>query len=416
MKTQSVSINQVSFHLLSKKTFSDEKYLNAWSLKGNRLNLQEWLDFKKVNENNFYNKHLENTLKAMQEFKTCFSIDQFEGINLSTDDEWLDFLPQNYTQIYNRLCRDKSKYFLHRYYQDELTLMGFIENLSPNLPFWNEMGENFPQDKIDTFIENDLLEPRFSQYDVYFNSSLNLTFNFNEENLNYLIKNYDYRIKKSFIPINGKSLEDELNLNKEIKIALELEYMFLNLCKGISADYAFMDFSYFFVAYDYILNSKNNPFKSYPLKMNDLFYERSFKKYIQKYANNYYLNYYSNEILEDLNTQNLMNDRYNRYIINYDKLPKNSEEEDIQGLLSRQKDLKINFLNFINYQDYVYNNKDDFWEFTENENALLWEKFLAKDTIKPFPINFDCSLEEKELYSHPKELQNVLKAHRLING
>ncbi|EGS7071362.1 hypothetical protein I4S70_001737, partial [Campylobacter coli] len=82
MKTQNISANQVSFHLFSTKTFSDEKYLNAWSLKGNRLNLQEWLEFKKANENNFYNKHLENTLKAMQEFKACFSIDQFEGINL----------------------------------------------------------------------------------------------------------------------------------------------------------------------------------------------------------------------------------------------------------------------------------------------------------------------------------------------
>ncbi|MFY4691595.1 hypothetical protein ACOTVD_11260, partial [Campylobacter jejuni] len=115
---QTLSANQVSFHLLSKKTFSDEKYLNAWSLKGNRLNLQEWLSFKKANENNFYNKHLENTLKAMQELKAYFSIDKFEGINLHGNDEWLNFLPSNYLQIYDRLCLDKSKYILHRYYQE----------------------------------------------------------------------------------------------------------------------------------------------------------------------------------------------------------------------------------------------------------------------------------------------------------
>lgn len=41
-----------------------------------------------------YNKHLENTLKAMQEFKAYFSVDQFEGINLHGDDEWLDFCLQ----------------------------------------------------------------------------------------------------------------------------------------------------------------------------------------------------------------------------------------------------------------------------------------------------------------------------------
>ncbi|EIT8308424.1 hypothetical protein L3L70_001769, partial [Campylobacter coli] len=52
MKTQNISANQISFHLFSTKTFSDEKYLNAWSLKGNRLNLQEWFEFKKANENN----------------------------------------------------------------------------------------------------------------------------------------------------------------------------------------------------------------------------------------------------------------------------------------------------------------------------------------------------------------------------
>lgn len=70
MKTQNISANRVSFHLLSTKTFSDEKYLNTWSLKGERLNAKDWFEFKKVNENNFYNKHLENTLKAMQEFKS----------------------------------------------------------------------------------------------------------------------------------------------------------------------------------------------------------------------------------------------------------------------------------------------------------------------------------------------------------
>ncbi|MFY4727291.1 hypothetical protein [Campylobacter jejuni] len=415
MKTQNISANQVSFHLLSKKTFSDEKYLNAWSLKGNRLNLQDWLDFKKANENNFYNKHLENTLKAMQEFKTFFSIDQFEGINLSKDDEWLNFLPQNYTQIYNRLCRDKSKYILHRYYQkDELIPIGFIENLSPNLPFWNESGENFSQDKIDTFIENDLLEPHFSQYDVYFNSSLNLTFNFNEENLNYLLHNYDYRVKKSFI--DEKKLQEKLNLDKENKIILELEYMFLNLCKGISADYAFMDFSYFFVAYDYLLNSKNNPLKSYPLNLNDFIYERSFKEALEKYTSSYFLNYFSKELLEKLDTQNLTHSRYNRYIINYDKLPKNLEEENIQGLLSKQKDININFVNFIDYQDYVYNNKDDFWNFSSEENSILWEKFLSKNTLKPFPLNFDCSLEEKFLYAKDEQLENILKSHKAFHG
>ncbi|TXE79365.1 hypothetical protein FPD46_06885, partial [Campylobacter peloridis] len=347
------------------KTFSDEKYLNAWSLKGNRLNLQEWLSFKKANENNFYNKHLENTLKAMQELKACFSIDKFEGINLHSEDEWLNFLPSNYTQIYNRLCRDKSKYILHRYYQkDELSEIGTLKNLSPNLPFWDEKGENFSQSQINTLIEKDNLAPYFNKYDIYFNSSLYLTFNLNDENLNYLVKNYEDKLNYGFISKTQEQLQKELNLSKDEKIILELENIFLNLCKGISADYAFMDFSYFFAGYDYILNSKNNTLKSYPTSYDELIYKRSFKEHIEEYANNYFLNYYSKELLNELDDQNLNNNRINHYLKNYNKIPKNTEEENIQGMLSKQKNLNINFVNFIDYKDYVYNNKDDFWNFS----------------------------------------------------
>ncbi|EAI4265717.1 hypothetical protein B6H63_08870, partial [Campylobacter coli] len=396
-------------HLFSTKTFSDEKYLNAWSLKGNRLNLQEWLEFKKANENNFYNKHLENTLKAMQELKAYFSVDQFEGINLHGDDEWLNFLPSNYTQIYNRLCRDKSKYILHRYYQkDELTPIGFIENLSPNLPFWDEKGENFSQSQINTFIEKDNLAPYFNKYDIYFNSSLYLTFNLNDENLNYLVKNYEDRLNYGFIPKTQEQLQKELNLSKDEKIILELENIFLSLCKGISADYAFMDFSYFFIGYDYILNSKNNTLKSYPTSYDELIYKRSFKEHIEEYANNYFLNYYSKELLNELENQKLNDNRINHYIKNYNKIPKNTEEENIQGMLSKQKNVNINFVNFIDYKDYVYNNKDDFWEFSAEENSILWQKFLSKNTIKPFPLNFDCSLEEKLLYAKDEQLKSIL--------
>ncbi|MCW1687327.1 hypothetical protein OLT29_08925 [Campylobacter jejuni] len=89
-----LSANRVSFYLFSTKTFSDEKYLNAWSLKGERLNAKDWFELKQANKDKFYNKHLNNTLKAMQELKAYFSIDKFEGINFSGDDEWWDFLPQ----------------------------------------------------------------------------------------------------------------------------------------------------------------------------------------------------------------------------------------------------------------------------------------------------------------------------------
>ncbi|HEG2607400.1 TPA: hypothetical protein SCU96_001555 [Campylobacter lari] len=414
---QTLSANQISFHLLSKKTFSDEKYLDAWSLKGNRLNLQEWLDFKKANENNFYNKHLENTLKAIQELKACFSIDKFEGINLHSEDEWLNFLPSNYTQIYNRLCKDKSKYILHRYYQkDELSEIGTLKNLSPNLPFWDEKGENFSQSQINTLIEKDNLAPYFNKYDIYFNSSLYLTFNLNDENLNYLVKNYEDKLNYGFIPKTQEQLQKELNLSKDEKIILELENIFLSLCKGISADYAFMDFSYFFAGYDYILNSKNNTLKSYPISYDDLIYKRSFKEHIEEYANNYFLNYYSKELLNELENQNLNNNRINHYLKNYNKIPKNTEEENIQGMLSKQKNVNINFVNFIDYKDYVYNNKDDFWEFSAEKNSILWQKFLSKDTIKPFPSNFDCSLEEKLLYAKDEQLESILQTHKAFYG
>lgn len=414
---QNISANQISFCLFSTKTFSDEKYLNAWNLKGNRLNLQEWLDFKKANVNKFYNKHLENTLKAMQELKAYFSIDKFEGINFSGNDEWWDFLPSNYNQFYNRLCQDKSKYILHRYYQkNDLAEIGMLKNLSPNYPFWNEMGENFSQNQIDTFIEKDNLAPYFNKYDIYFNSSLELSFNFSDESLEYLINNYNHKINHTFTLKSQDEIQKELNLSKEEKIILELENIFLNLCKGISADYAFMDFSYFFVGYNYLLNSKDNPSKSYPINQDKLIHKRSFKEYIKEYANAYFLNYYSKEFLNELDDQELNKDRLNYYLINYNKIPKNTEEENIQGLLSKQKDININFVNFIDYQDYVYNNKDDFWNFSSEENSMLWEKFLSKNTLKPFPLNFDCSLEEKLLYAKDEQLENILKSHKAFHG
>ena len=65
--TKTLSFNQVNFHFFSKQSFSDEKYLNAWSLKGNRLKAKEWLEFQIANQGKFYNEHLKNTLDSMQE-------------------------------------------------------------------------------------------------------------------------------------------------------------------------------------------------------------------------------------------------------------------------------------------------------------------------------------------------------------
>ncbi|ELK4368936.1 hypothetical protein U1Z47_001927, partial [Campylobacter jejuni] len=139
-------------------------------------------------------------------------------------------------------------------------------------------------------------------------------------------------------------------------------------------------------------------------------------EYIEEYANTYFLNYYSKEFLNELDNQELNKDRLNYYLINYNKIPKNTEEENIQGILSKQKDIDINFVNFIDYKDYVYKNKDDFWEFSAKENSILWEKFLSKNTLKPFPLNFDCSLEEKLLYAKDEQLENILKTHKAFHG
>ena len=414
--TKTLSANQLHFYFFSIQSFSDEKYLNAWSLKGSRLNAKEWLEFQMANQGKFYNEHLKNTLDSMQELKAYFSVDRLEGININASDEWLDLLPKNYAQVYNRLCRDKSKYTLYRYDNKDLKQIGTLKNLSPNFPFWNEQGENFSQSEIDTFIAKDNLAPYFNRYDVYFNSSLHLTFNFSDESLEYLINNYNHRITHSFTPKSEKTIQKELDLSKEDKIILELENMFLKICKGISADYAFMDFSYFFVGYDYTLDSKNNPLKSYPINLNDLIYKRSFKEHIEEYAKNYFLNYYSKELLEELNEQELIKERFNAYLINYNKIPKNIKEEKIQGMLSRQKDIKMQFVSFINYQDYVYHNKEDFWDLEESKNAILWEKFLSKETLKPLPKSFDCSLEEKLLYAKDTELNNILNSHRILNA
>lgn len=129
-----------------------------------------------------------------------------------------------------------------------------------------------------------------------------------------------------------------------------------------------------------------------------------------------FLNYYSRELLEELDRQELIKDRFNSYLINYNKIPKNIKEEKIQGMLSRQKDIKMQFVSFINYQDYVYHNKEDFWDLEESKNAILWEKFLSKETLKSLPTSFDCSLEEKLLYSKDTELNNVLNSHRILNA
>ncbi|HIC7021378.1 TPA: hypothetical protein ACW347_001442 [Campylobacter jejuni] len=50
---QTLSSNRVSFYLFSTKTFSDEKYLNAWSLKGERLNAKDWFELNKPIKTNF---------------------------------------------------------------------------------------------------------------------------------------------------------------------------------------------------------------------------------------------------------------------------------------------------------------------------------------------------------------------------
>ncbi|MDN2818302.1 hypothetical protein PAJ51_09435, partial [Campylobacter jejuni] len=65
---------------------------------------------------------------------------------------------------------------------------------------------------------------------------------------------------------------------------------------------------------------------------------------------------------------------------------------------------------------YVYKNKDEFWEFSAKENSILWEKFLSKNNLKPFPLNFDCSLEEKLLYAKDEKLENIHKTHKTFHG
>ncbi|CUU40060.1 hypothetical protein [Helicobacter typhlonius] len=64
--TKTLSANQLHFYFFSIQSFSDEKYLNAWSLKGSRLNAKEWLEFQMANQGKFYNEHLKNTLDSMQ--------------------------------------------------------------------------------------------------------------------------------------------------------------------------------------------------------------------------------------------------------------------------------------------------------------------------------------------------------------
>lgn len=296
-----ITANQVHFHFFSTQTFSSEKYYNAWSLKGERLEMQEWFAFREANRGSFYNQHLENTLDAIRDLKAHFRVDFLEGINFLGENEWIALEPKNYTQIYDRLCRDKSKFTL---YQNTDKQVGVLKNLAPNMPFWDEKGKNYTQEQINTFIKNDNLAPFFGQYDVYFNTYLMLGFYLNKEML--------YGFSQDYISAFLKAIKA----------------MFLWLCKGINADYACVDFSYVFYGKDYCLSS-DSYLKNADLKVknvNDFIYKRSFKNALEHYANAYYLNYFSKSLLELLDQQTLLQARLNEEL----------KTEGLEGILSQE--------------------------------------------------------------------------------
>ncbi|XTO86211.1 hypothetical protein K4E85_09905 (plasmid) [Campylobacter coli] len=57
-----------------------------------------------------------------------------------------------------------------------------------------------------------------------------------------------------------------------------------------------------------------------------------------------------------------------------------------------------------------------FGSFQQKKILYFGKKFLSKNTLKPFPLNFDCSLEEKLLYAKDEQLENILKTHKTFHG
>ncbi|MBK1963639.1 hypothetical protein [Campylobacter novaezeelandiae] len=402
--------NQISFLFFSKNSFSDEKNLKAWSLNSHRLDMREWFEFKNQNLGKFYNVNLEKILNALMQLNSYFKIDKFRAINLHGEDDYFDFNEASYLKIYDRLCQDQSKFHLYQKLKNKSLRMGSLYNFSPNFPFWNASGKNFSQSEINTFISDKNLAPFFNSSDVYFNSCLVLNYNITKQMLDYLVKNYNAKFKNQFL---HKKPSDQMD-NKN-KILEELKDIFLLLCNGMNADYAFMDFTYFFSGYDYTIDSKNSILNPYLKNFKDIVYKDTMIDAINEYGKNFFINYYSKEVLSLLDKDELLDSRMNVIIKNY--------QQDLNGINSKgilsqryENDFFVKLVPFIEWESYVYDG--DIWQLYEKKNEEIrkyWKKFLSRDTLKPLPLEWDCSINEKLIWVNDNDLFQALNAHKILH-
>ncbi|WP_200217301.1 hypothetical protein [Campylobacter sp. 2018MI34] len=402
--------NQISFLFFSKNSFSDDKNLKAWSLDSHRFDMKEWFDFKNQNLGKFYNINLEKILNTLMKLNSYFSIDKFKGINLHKEDDFFSFNEKAYIKIYDRLCQDQSKFNLYKKFQNKYLKIGSLYNFSPHFPFWNANGKNFSQSEINTFILERNLPPFFNSSDIYFNSCLALNYNITQQLLDYLVENYDAKFKNNFFHKNNNNNQ----ISNKNKILEELKDIFLLLCNGMNADYAFMDFTYFFSGYDYTINSKNNILNSYLQNFKDIIYKDTMIDTINEYGKNFFINYYSKEILSLLDKDDLLEARMNILIKNYQQ---DLNDIDSKGILSQKYESDfIKLVPFVEWEYYVY--EGDILQLYEKEDEQIkkyWEKFLFKNTLKALPLEWDCSINEKLIWVNDSDLFQALNAHKILH-
>ena len=70
-----LKFNRVNIGIYSTDSFSDEKLLNNFSLKGLRLSSDEYYDYKHENTDLLYNARLEEVLKTLRDLRGFLSVD-----------------------------------------------------------------------------------------------------------------------------------------------------------------------------------------------------------------------------------------------------------------------------------------------------------------------------------------------------
>ncbi|MBK1993135.1 hypothetical protein FSE90_02510 [Campylobacter novaezeelandiae] len=160
---------------------------------------------------------------------------------------------------------------------------------------------------------------------------------------------------------------------------------------------------------------KNSILNPYLKNFKDIVYKDTMIDAINEYGKNFFINYYSKEVLSLLDKDELLDSRMNVIIKNY--------QQDLNGINSKgilsqryENDFFVKLVPFIEWESYVYDG--DIWQLYEKKNEEIrkyWKKFLSRDTLKPLPLEWDCSINEKLIWVNDNDLFQALNAHKILH-